>query len=63
MCKKLRYCWTCAKKVPNHRQERANTCSKKCSADWDHLSKNQRIEHKKIAMEKKSRIPKGPQTK
>ena len=46
MKKPIRICIWCGKKIPNHRQKRATTCSKKCVNDWSHASSKKREEMK-----------------
>ena len=42
MEKEKRICIWCKKRIPNFRQDRAKTCSLKCSHDHSHASAKQR---------------------
>ncbi len=55
----IKICIWCLKVVPNHRQERAQTCSKPCSHDWNHASGNQRNERRKLWIRKTKHVNKN----
>ena len=42
--KDIKYCINCGKPIPNFRSKQAQTCSLKCSHDWNHSSIKQREE-------------------
>ena len=50
--KPLRYCYNCAKRVPNFRQIRAQTCKVQCTNEFESLGLVERERRKKIATDK-----------